>query len=34
MFKGDAHIATRKHDYRIPNTSEKGKEDEHPYIPL
>jgi hypothetical protein len=34
MLKGDAHIATRTHDYRMPNTSEKGKEAENPYVPL
>jgi hypothetical protein len=34
MLKGDAHIATRKHDYGIPNTSKKGKEVENPSVPL
>jgi hypothetical protein len=34
MLKGDAHIATRTHDYGMPNTSEKGKEAENPSIPL
>jgi hypothetical protein len=26
MLKGEAHIATRAHDYRMPSTAEKGKE--------
>jgi hypothetical protein len=30
MLKGDAHIETRTHDYKIPNTSKKGKEAEKP----
>ena len=34
MLKGDAHIATRTHDYKMPNTSEKGKEAENPPLPL
>jgi hypothetical protein len=34
MLKGDAHIATRTHDYGMPNTSEKGKEAENPPLPL
>jgi hypothetical protein len=34
MMKGDAFIATRAHNYRIPNTVEKGKEVESPYVPL
>jgi hypothetical protein len=34
MLKGDAHIATRAHDYGMPSTSEKGKEVENPYVPL
>jgi hypothetical protein len=34
MLKGDAHIATRTHDYGMPNTSEKGKEAKNPSIPL
>jgi hypothetical protein len=34
MLKGDAHIATRTHDYGMPNTSEKGKEAENPSVPL
>jgi hypothetical protein len=34
MLKGDTHIATRAHDYRMPNTAEKGKEAENPSVPL
>jgi hypothetical protein len=34
MLKGDAHIATSTHDYGMPNTSEKGKEDENASVPL
>jgi hypothetical protein len=34
MMKGDAYISTRSHDYSKPSTSEKGKEDETPYLPL
>jgi hypothetical protein len=34
MLKGYSHIATRTHDYGMPNTSEKGKEAENPYVPL
>jgi hypothetical protein len=34
MLKGEAHIATRAHDYRMPSTAEKGKEAENPYVPL
>jgi hypothetical protein len=34
MVKGDAFISTRAHDYSKPRTSEKGKEDEFPSLPL
>jgi hypothetical protein len=34
MLKGDAYIATRAHDYGMPNTAEKGKEAENPSVPL
>jgi hypothetical protein len=34
MLKGEAHIATRAHDYGMPSTTEKGKEVENPYVPL
>jgi hypothetical protein len=34
MLKGEAHIATRAHDYGTPITFEKGKEDENLYVPL
>jgi hypothetical protein len=34
MVKGDAFITTRAHDYSKPSTSEKGKEDELPSLPL
>jgi hypothetical protein len=34
MVKGDAFISTRAHDYSKPSTSEKGKEDELPSLPL
>jgi hypothetical protein len=34
MMKGDAFISTRAHDYSKPSTSEKGKEDEIPSLPL
>jgi hypothetical protein len=34
MLKGDAHIATRAHDYGMPSTVEKGKEAENPSVPL
>jgi hypothetical protein len=34
MLKGDAHIATRAHNYGMPSTVEKGKEAENPYVPL
>jgi hypothetical protein len=34
MLKGDAHIATRTHDYIMINTFDKGKEDKNPYVPL
>jgi hypothetical protein len=34
MVRGDAFISTRAHDYSKPRTSEKGKEDELPSLPL
>jgi hypothetical protein len=34
MLKGEAHIATRSHDYGTPSTTEKGKEVENPSVPL
>jgi hypothetical protein len=34
MVKGDAFISTRAHDYSKSSTSEKGKEDELPSLPL
>jgi hypothetical protein len=34
MMKGDAYIATRAHDYRMPKTAKKGKEVVNPYVPL
>jgi hypothetical protein len=34
ILKGDTHIETTAHDYRMPNTIEKGKEVENPSIPL
>jgi hypothetical protein len=34
MLKGEAHISTRAHDYRMPSNVEKGKESENPYVPL
>jgi len=34
MMKGDAYIETRAHDYKMPNTVEKGKEVVNPYVPL
>jgi hypothetical protein len=34
MLKGEAHIATRAHDYGMPSTAEKGKEAENPSVPL
>jgi hypothetical protein len=34
MIKGDAYISTRVHDYGMPNTTEKGKEDENPPLHL
>jgi len=34
MLKGDAHIATRAHDYKMSNTTKKGKEAINPYVPL
>lgn len=34
MLKGESHIATREHDYRMPSTVEKGKKFKNPYVPL
>jgi hypothetical protein len=34
MLKGEAHIATREHDYGTPSTIEKGKEAENLSFPL
>jgi hypothetical protein len=34
MLKGDSHIATRTHDYKMSNSSKKGKETENPSVPL
>ena len=34
MMKSDDFISTRAHDYSKPSTSEKGKEDKHPSLPL
>jgi hypothetical protein len=34
MLKGDAHIATRAHDYEMSESTEKGKEVINPYVPL
>jgi hypothetical protein len=34
MLKGEAHIATRAHDYGTPSTVEKGKETKKPFVPL
>jgi hypothetical protein len=34
MMKGSIDIETRTHDYRMPNTSEKGKEAKNPSLPL
>jgi hypothetical protein len=34
MMKGSVDITTRTRDYRMPNTSEKGKEAENPSLPL
>jgi hypothetical protein len=34
MMKGRVDIATRTHDYRMPNTSKKGKEAKNPSLPL
>jgi hypothetical protein len=34
MMKGSIDIMTRTCDYGMPNTSEKGKEEENPYFPL
>jgi hypothetical protein len=34
MVRGDTFISTRAHDYSKPSTSEKGKEDQIPSLPL
>jgi hypothetical protein len=34
MVKSDTFISTRVHNYNKPSTSEKGKEDELPSLPL
>jgi hypothetical protein len=34
MVRGDSFISTRVHDYSKPSASEKGKEDDLPYLPL
>jgi hypothetical protein len=34
MLKGDAHIATRARDYRMSESTEKGKEATNPPVPL
>jgi hypothetical protein len=34
MMKGSIDITTRTRDYRMPNTSEKGKESENTHLPL
>jgi hypothetical protein len=34
MMKGSIDIGTRTRDYEMPNTFEKGKEDENPPLPL
>jgi hypothetical protein len=34
MMKGSIDLTTRTHDYRMPNTSEKGREAENPSLPL
>jgi hypothetical protein len=34
MLKDNIDIATRKCDYKMPNTSKKGKEDENLPLPL
>jgi hypothetical protein len=34
MMKGSIDLSTRTHDYRMSNTSEKGKEVENPSLPL
>jgi hypothetical protein len=34
MLKGNVDIATRTHDYEMPNTYEKGKEAKSPPLPL
>jgi hypothetical protein len=34
MMKGSVDIGTRTRDYEMPNTFEKGKEDENPPLPL
>jgi hypothetical protein len=34
MMKGDAYIATRAHDYEMPEYVEKDKEAINPFVPL
>ena len=34
MVKGNAHIATRTRDYRMLESTEKGKEATNPLVPL
>jgi hypothetical protein len=34
MMKGSVDMTTRAHDYRMKNTSQKGKEAENPSLPL
>jgi hypothetical protein len=34
MMKGSVDIMTRTHEYKMPNTSEKGKEAKNPHLPL
>jgi hypothetical protein len=34
MLKGDSNIATRAHNYEMPETAEKGKEAVNPSVPL
>jgi hypothetical protein len=34
MLKGSVDIMNNTHDYRMPNTSKKGKEAENPSLPL
>jgi hypothetical protein len=34
MMKGESYIATRAHDYRLPESTKKGKEATNPPVPL